>query len=375
MNEISYVVVFPNDFSKNKISQLIVNIKKILKIKNQQFNSVKRDGDIILVEANDPVFSSSAINLLFGIKKIAIARKIKNNFQDIVSEISSVGGNLLLKGERFLVRVEGTSKGFFTKDVELSATSLIIEKKSNIDARPGTEEDYDKILYTYLTKNNAYVCIFSDIGQGGIPYQSQNQNVICSVYDEISAVSCFETIKQGFNPKIVVCFQKNSELMNLVKMINRIIPRLVKQKIEIEFFHIKITDSGIKNYFSLLSSVLEIMLRLSKANRINHISIALSPMIFSVDFIDNSIKHVFENDLIPIVPLTGIDTNLFEDLKEIGIEKNIPKIKKLISMNTRDVPEPSNRIIDEAIKSRKTVRISVGPNNVHDILDSLFEKH
>lgn len=375
MDEVSYVVVFPNDFSKNKISQLIFNIKKILKIKNQQFRSVKRDGDVILVDANDPVFSSSAINLLFGIKKVAIARKIKNNFQDIVSEITSVGGNLLLKGERFLVRVEGTSKGFFTKDVELSATSSIIEKKSNIDAKPGTDEDYDKILYTYLTKNNAYVCIFSDIGQGGIPYQSQNQNVICSVYDEISAVSCFETIKQGFNPKIIVCYQKKSELMNLVKMINQIIPRLVKQQIDIEFFHINITGSGIKNYLSIQNYVLEIMLRLSKANKINHVSIALSPLIFSVDLIDNSIKHVFENGLIPIVPLTGIDSNLFEELKEIGMEKNIPKTKKLISMNARDVPEPSNRIIDEVIKSRKIVSINVGPNNVHDILDSLDENH
>lgn len=375
MNEVSYVVVFPNDFSKNKIAQLIINIKKILKIKNQQFRSIKRDGDVILVDANDPVFSSSAINLLFGIEKVAIARKIKNNFQDIVSEITSVGGNLLLKGERFLVRVEGTSKGFFTKDVELSATSSIIEKKSNIDAKPGTDEDYDKILYTYLTKNNAYVCIFSDIGQGGIPYQSQNQNVICSVYDEISAVSCFETIKQGLNPKIIVCYQKKSKLMNLVKMINQIIPRLMKQKIDIEFFHITTTNSGIKNYLSFFNSVLEVMIRLSKVNKINHVSIALSPLIFSVDLIDNSIKHVFENDLIPIIPLTGIDTNLFEDLKEIGMEKNIPKIKKLISMNVRDVPGTSSRIIDEVIKSRKVVSINVGPNNVHDILDSLDENH
>ena len=91
MDEISYVVVFPNIFSKNKIPQLIINIKKILKIKNQQFKSVKRDDDIILVNANDPVFASSAINLLFGIKKIAIARQIKNDFQGIVSLITSIG--------------------------------------------------------------------------------------------------------------------------------------------------------------------------------------------------------------------------------------------------------------------------------------------
>ena len=134
MNEISYVVVFPSIFSKNKIPQLIKNIKKILKIKNQKYSSVKRDGDIILVNANDPVFASSAINLLFGIEKITIARQVKNDFQNIISEITSIGGNLLLKGEKFLVRVEGISKGFLVKDIEIAATSSIIEKKSDLDS-------------------------------------------------------------------------------------------------------------------------------------------------------------------------------------------------------------------------------------------------
>ena len=239
MNEISYVVVFPSIFSKNKIPQLIKNIKKILKIKNQKYSSVKRDGDIILVNANDPVFASSAINLLFGIKKIAIARQVKNDFQNIISEITSIGGNLLLKGEKFLVKVEGISKGFLVKDIEIAATSNIIEKKSNLGAHPGTDENFDKLLYTYLTKNNAYICIFSDKGKGGIPYQSQNQQTICSIYDEISAVSCYETIKQGHNTKIIICYRQKSELMNLSKIINQIIPRLVQEKIGLEFYHLK----------------------------------------------------------------------------------------------------------------------------------------
>ena len=123
MKEVSYVVVFPTVFSKNKIPQLILNIKKILKIRNQEFKSVKRDGDVILVDSGDPVFSSSAINLLFGIEKVAITRQVKNDFKTMVSEITSIGGNLLLKGEKFLVKVEGHSRGFFTKDVEIAATS------------------------------------------------------------------------------------------------------------------------------------------------------------------------------------------------------------------------------------------------------------
>lgn len=371
MDEISYVVVFPNIFSKNKIPQLIKNIKNILKIKNQNYNSVKRDGDIILVNANDPVFASSAINLLFGIEKIAIARQVKNNFQNIILEITSIGGNLLLKGEKFLVKVEGISKGFLVKDIEIAATSNIIEKKSNLEAHPGTDENFDKLLYTYLTKNNAYICIFLDTGRGGIPYQSQNQQTICAIYDEISAVSCYETIKQGYDTKIIICYRQKSELMNLAKIINQIIPRLVQNKIELEFYHLKIKPNGIKNYLIYVNSILEIMLSYSN----NRISLALSPLIFSANFIDNSLNHVFSKKKIPIIPLTGVDNQLFQEAKEIGLERNIKKLEKIVSITSNEIPIYSKTEVTSALKTKQMISINLGPNNVHDILDSLEQNH
>ncbi|MCJ8305575.1 MAG: thiamine biosynthesis protein [Nitrosopumilus sp.] len=370
MNEISYVIVFPTIFSKNKISQLVINIKKILKIKNQQFKSVKRDGDIILVDVNDPVFASSAINLLFGIEKIVIARQVKNNFQGVVSEITSVGGNLLLKGEKFLVKVEGTSKGFLTKDIEIAATSSIIEKKSKLGAHPGTDDNYDKLLYTYLTKNNAYICIFSDKGRGGIPNHSQSQKTICAIYDEISAVSCFETIKQGYDTKIIVCYRQKSELMNLAKIINQIIPRLVQENIELEFYQLKIKPNGIKNYLTYVNSILEIMLQHSS----DHVSLALSPLVFSTDFIDNSLKQTFQRKKIPIVPLSGVDIELFSDAKEIGLERNLKKLEKIVTITSNEVPAFAKKEVEFALKTKKIISVKVGSNNVHDILDSL-ENH
>ena len=371
MNEISYVVVFPSIFSKNKIPQLIKNIKKILKIKNQKYNSVKRDGDIILVDADDPVFASSAINLLFGIEKIAIARQVKNDFQNIVSEITTIGGNLLLKGEKFLVRVEGISKGFLVKDVEIATTSNIIEKKSNLGAHPGTDENFDKLLYTFLTKNYAYICIFSDIGKGGIPYESEKQQTICAVYDEISAVSCYETIKQGYDTKIIVCFRQESELMNLAKMINQIIPRLVQEEIKIEFYNLKINPKGNKNYLIYVNSIIEILLSFSN----KRISLSLSPLIFSGNFIDSVLNHVFSKKKIPIIPLTGVDNQLFLEAKEIGLERSISKLEKMISIRSNDVPKISKTDIEFALKTKKEISVKLGVNNVHDILDSLNEDH
>jgi len=375
MEKISYVVVFPTVFSKNKIPNLISNIKNILKIRNQEFSSIKRDGDIILVNTTDPVFSSSAINLIFGIEKVAIAKQVTNDFKTIVSEITSICGNLLLKGEKYLVKVEGTSKGFFTKDVEIAATSSIIEKKSNLGAKPGTENDYDKLLYTYLTKNNAYICIFIDKGLGGISSNSQKENTICCVYDELSAISCYETIKQGYNSKIIICYRKKSELVNLVKTINHIIPRLLKEKIILDFFQIKANSKETKNYLNYFDSIIDILVHEANFGKIDYISLPLSPVIFSQKTIEFFMKRIFQNKKIPILPIFGLDNRLFDDAKEIGLEKNIHKIHKIISLDLDKIPKIIDKDFKRNLKTKETVNVIIGPNNVHDILDSIEENH
>ncbi len=378
MSENAFVVVFPSIFAKNKVNQLESNIKKILKIKNQEFRKIKRDDSVIVIDANDPVFASSAINLLFGIKKVAIAKQVKNDFNTIVSEITKIGSNLLLKGEKFYVQVEGFSAGFLTKDIEISATSSIIEKTVKLGAKPGSEEKYDKLLYTYLTKSNAYVCVYVDDGFGGIPYNSQNERVVCAIYDELSAISCLETIKEGFDVKIIICYKQKSDLTNLVKILNQILPRTTRSKIDVEFFQIPIKGSSSKSLLTLIDSVTEILIHVGKANKINKISLGLSHLIFPSSFIENSIKQVFRNNFTSLIPLSGLDDGIFEDAKELGLGKYLSKIEKLGEMSFSKQYASKieiKKIVENTLKKRKIVSIVIGPNNVHEILDSLEENH
>ena len=370
------VVVFPSVFSKNKITILVTNIKKVLKIQNQKFHKIRRDGDVIIVEADDPVFASSAINTLFGIRGIAIAKQVTNDFESIVNSISKIGVDIFLKGERFLLEVEGYAKGFVTKDVEIAATSSLIEKTSGTGIKPGTSKKYDRRLYVYLTKLNAYVCIYYDNGFGGIPNSSQNKKIVCCVFDELSAVSCLETIKQGFDVEIIVCYSKDSELLRLVKMINQIIHRIVKPKINLEFY--KIHADGKLSQILLTEITAKILVRIAITNNAKRISLALSPLIYPVDFVESLTKQVYSKNLIPYFPLSGLDDNIFETAKEIGLEKYLSSIKKLGGSNFsnfKQSPKKIEKIIEETIMNKKTVLVNVGPNNVHDILDEVRSDH
>ena len=366
------IVVFPSVFSQNKIKSLITNIRKILKIQNQKFSKIRKEGEVIVVDADDPVFASTAINTLFGIKRVAIAKQVDNNFESIVEEISNVGVDLFLNGERFLIQVEGYAKGFIPKDVEIAATSSLIEKTKK-EIKPGTNEKFDGSLYVYLTKPHAYICIYYDKGLEGIPNNSQNKKIVCCIFDELSAVSCLETIKQGFDVKIVIYYTKESELLRLVKIVNQIIHKTVQLKINLEFYKI---SPGLP--IMLLTEVtIELLSRIAKLNGIKRISLSLSTLIHPIDFLEEMVMRVYNETLIPYLPLSGLDTNILESAKEIGLDKYSTKIKKnskSMYHNTKQSRKKPKKIVEQAIMTRKNISITMGANNVHDILDIIRSK-
>ncbi len=370
MNEAAFVVVFPSIFAKNKQNQLITNIKKILKIQNQQFNQITKDGDLIIIDANDPVFASSAINLIFGIDKITISKRVENKFDLLVSSIAKIGTNLLLKGDQFHIKVEGHSSGYLPKDVEVAATSSLIEKAHHMDCRPGTEEKYDKLIYCFLTKKNAYISIFLDNGHGGIPYNSQEEKMVCCIFDELSAVSCLESIKQGFDVKILVCYN-DSNLLDLVKMINRILPRTISTHVTLDFFNLPLKQENAKSLQLKIRAATEILCAVAKKEKIKRVSLPLSPLAFPSWFVDQNANTVLQNKLTPWIVLAGIDNSIINTAKEIGLGKYLHRIERLGTLRFTKNDLDVLGIAQKALKTKQTITVSVGLNNTHEILDSL----
>ncbi|MGI0083263.1 MAG: thiamine biosynthesis protein [Nitrosopumilaceae archaeon] len=378
MSERTVVVVFPSIFSLNKINFLKSSISRILKAKKRGFGKIQKNDSVIIVEANDPVFASSAISSLFGIEKIAIATEVENSFDAVVSTIAKVGTNLLLKGERFYVKVEGKTSAYSPKDVELAATSSLIEKMSSLETKPGTEENFDKLLYTYLTKSHAYICIFIDKGGGGIPHKSQNETILCCVYDELSIISCLQTLKMGFDVQILVCYSNETDLLNMVKMINQILPRIAETAVELQFFNLKLRSRNSSSLLLKVAVITEILTHVATTTKIGRISLAVSPLIFPTWFVEYIATHVYQKNLIPWFPLSGIDNSIFETANELGLEKHLSKIENLcrLKFNRNHIPkEKIHKISQMALRTRKSITITIGQKNIHDIIDSLKSNH
>jgi adenylyl- and sulfurtransferase ThiI len=228
----------------------------------------------------------------------------------------------------------------------------------------------------YLTKPYAYICIYYDKGLGGIPNNSQNKKAICCIFDELSAVSCAETIKQGFDTKLIICFTKESELLDLAKMVNQLIHKTVKSKLDLEFYKVPIKKT--LTSLLLLEITTELLSRVANSNNIKRISLSLSPLIYPIDFLENTLTQIYKKKLIPYLPLSGLDDNITSSAKEIGLERyvsNIHKHSKSKFYNSNKSEKEIKKITDVTISTRKTIFINVGPNSLHEILDKIIPEH
>ena len=374
MSEKTVLVVFPSIYSLNKINNLATNISKILKIKNQPYDNIRKNESLIIVEATDPVLASSAVNLLFGIDKIAIAKEIDTDFDSALLVITNTALSLLVKGEKFYVKVDGKTGKFLAKDLEIAATTTLVDKSVTLEARPGSESNHDRLVYVYLTDSHVYVCIFVDKGLNGLPYGSQKEKILCCIHDELSAISCLQTIKMGFEVKILVCYRNESDLLKLVKILNKILSRIIEENIILHTCKMN-WSSGM---LTTITAITQVMISLALKEKIGRVSLGISPMIFSASFCEFNSSLALQKKIIPWISLSGIDSEIFENAREIGLEKYITNLEDLCKkhLNYKKVSMSEvTKYAKDTLETLKCIPITIGPKNVHDIIDSLKSNH
>ncbi|MCY3975907.1 MAG: thiamine biosynthesis protein [Thaumarchaeota archaeon] len=355
----SCIVVFPSVYSQNKLNILKDNIRKILKIKNQKFTKIITDEKIIIIHANDPVFASSSICMLTGINKVAIARKVDNEFDVVVNEITKITSDLLLNNEKFYIKVDKNNSKYISKDIEIAATSSIIEKIKNRNIKPANENECDKIIVSHLTKSNAYICIFVDDGVGGSPYNAQKTRILCCVYNEISFIICIKCIKAGFDVKIIACYQSYKDLIKTTKLVNKIISKVPKEKIELEFFKLDRKMNSID--FILVSNIISV--KIAQKNNIKWVQLPLPPNVVPMNVIDYIMKNIYKKKMNPVLSLHDLIIN--ESLK-----KEIKKLTKL-KINKTIQNSIHENIANKAFQNRKKIIVNNETYDMHKILDKL----
>jgi hypothetical protein len=373
------LLVFPSAFSANRKDKLITMVKKKLQLRHIKVNKIILEESCIAFEVSDVVEAASSAAEMFGIDKVAIAKQVTNRFTNIVKTIVNTGKQIILPKEKFFVKVEvdhNTKLNYVGRDVEFVSSGDLTANLSSIAAQPAKNEyDADKIILSYIGKNSAYVCIQIDKALGGLPFGSQKEKVVCSIHNTLSALSCLMAIQCGFIPELLILYTDYNDLKENVKLVGYIYNRMSIKKHKIRIARIDIPDNS--NYclkFILQESVSARILTLLPEKGL---VIPLSAAIHPPWFVEATIKKIGFTGKMPWMPLMLMTDSIYYNAKYVGLEDKIATIETIISTSVlkKEEYKKHEKKIDilskAAIKNMKTVSLNIGPNYLHDIIDSI----
>ena len=151
-------------------------------------------------------------------------------------------------------------------------------------------------------------------------------------------------------------------------------PSTLQERAKIEFYAIPEFNNSLASKNFLFT---EILSKVATRDKISHVELSISPLVFPSTFIKKLKLRIYELGLIPFIPLSGIGLEIFENAKEVGLEKYIGKIEKILrtKIEEKRMKKLSDKALDNIIKSKKTVSVKLGPNMLHEMLDALEVEH
>lgn len=379
------VIAVPTIFAEKRGAALLArNVRSALRSAGHAFESVARDGPLVVVNgAADPVLASAAVGMLSGIRTVGIARRAGARLADAAEAVAQVAGRLLLEGEAYMVRAEGRPRGYVPGDLEMAATSLIIERHARIGARPGTAARHDRELYAYATARHSYACLFADRGMGGVPAGTHPEPAACCMFDGLSAAACLEAIRQGYDVRMSVAYSTEADLRRLARAAGRLVPRTAASllgggPVEIEFFRIKGAAGG--RAARLFTSCL-LAARAAEKAGIGRAVLPVSPVVDAQGVIDAAAGELARRGMTAYAPLGALEDEIFANASAAGFEGFAREAARLAAASPaagregEAGEEARSKMLAraaEAAAAARAVRVSVraGPSTVHDLLNA-----
>ncbi len=344
------VLAFPSAFAP---SPALVRAIKAIDAKTK----IAFEQGFLVCEADSPVELASRLGI-FGIDKVAIARRVKNEFEELSNAIAEVGLKIVLPGEKFFVKVKaGGTNDYVSRDIEFASSGKLTAKLAEIGARPAkNEQEADRVILAFVGKKFAYVCVQVSEGPCGLPLGSLGR-ALCSLHNPLSSLSCYAAVKAGFVPEIVLLYSDEDELRANAKLAEILAKRTAMKE--------QVIGVAPMNIPSMKDIPVELIKEAIAAKVLigqpgDRVVLPLSPGIHPLWFIEAIAGKAMATGKTPYMPL------MFTD---------IPKdyATKMQTAISKSKFQKYNSMIDAAAKLsiKKMKKLKVGPNYLHDILDSV----
>jgi hypothetical protein len=346
---LNVVLAFPSAFANKALVRAIRATGAKAKIAFEQ--------GFLVCETDDPIELASRLEGVFGIDKVAIARRVKNEFEELSNTIAEVGLKVVLPGEKFFVKVKaGRTNDYVGRDVEFASSGKLTARLAEIGASPAkSEQEADRMILAFAGRKSAYVCMQVSKGPGGLPFGSLSR-ALCGLYSPLSFLSCHAAAKAGFVPEIVMFYLDEGELQANAKLAETLAKRTGTKKQVIRVAPIDI-PSARDIPIDLVKEAIAAKVLIGQLG--DRVVLPFTPAIHPLWFIEAIVGEAMAAGKMPYMPL------MFTDIPDYAA-----KMQAAITKNTF---QKYNNMIDTAAKLsiKKMKKLKVGPNYLHDILDSI----
>ena len=358
---------------------------------------MKSEENYIVLDVCDIVEAKCALVGMFGIDKIGIAKKTQNDFSNVVRAIVATGKKIIMPREKFLVKVklyknhDSKTVNYEAKDVEFASSGRLVSELSGRAARPATTKDtVDRIIESYIDNKYAYVCVKTTKSLGGLPFNSQNYKLMCSIHGPLSFLSCFVSMRCGFLPKIFLLYTDEEDLRKKVKLSKPIIDMIDQRRYEVSTARINLSPAlDVNTEQMVLESIYCRILTLLPGEVV---IVPLTAAIFPTWYVNSIVKDIVSVGKIPWTPLI-FASNIIYDVSMTGgvaTRRGITEVESLANpvnsrfhqpclaldaMIDRKSYEKQKQMINDishrALETLKTISFKIRSNYVHDIIDSI----
>jgi hypothetical protein len=415
------LLVFPSQFSIGRIDKLIADIKDALRSKDVELRDIVLEKECVVFELDDVVEAAAITAEMFGINKVAIAKKVSTaRFEEILTEVVNIGKLKILPNEKFYVKVQISKNAkvdYKPRDLEFASTgeltaalqpslspSFSSSRQSSTrsssasslssSARPAKNEfDANRLIEIFIGKKSAYVCIEIDAGLGGLPFACQDEKVLCTIHNTLSAISCMAVLKCGFFPEIIILYTDDDDLRQNLKTFGLVVNRMNTKNYSIRLARVDDLQKKRQqqqqqqqhqrrqsSHKTILQEIVatQVLTRLRGKGVVVPLSTAIHPLWL----IELTFKKILSSNKIPWMPLLLPTQGIYDIAKELGMEEHKLRlmsdqsymIDRLLTFTKQDYAKYRKSIdimTESALKNMDTISFEIGPNYLHDILDSI----
>lgn len=275
----------------------------------------------------------------FGVGRVSVAVECENQLGVVVKSIAEVGKKTVAPGQSFYVRAQvSKDRGFTSRDVEFAATGALMAELAGGATPAASEREAHRTIAAYVGRR-AFVTFKEYDGAGGVIPGSRGL-ASCALTDVQSLASCEAAAKAGFSLELLLAYSNEDDLRANAKLAAVLAERTGAKRQELTVARL----AAGRGALALDLAAARALVRMKSAYVVLSMSLATHPEWF----IKATMKMVHDAGKTPLVPL------MFS-----GPHETWQDMRK------------ATRTRHAAISRPKLVRLEVGPNYFHDIVDSV----